>query len=286
MNKKLQKMAKLSSKKIGFIGTGNMACAICEGLIRTKTVSPANIFGSDVFEESRQRFLNIAQGIKVFSDNKELVKTCDLFILSIKPQQADAVLSELSSVANDKLIVSIMAGKTIDSIAKSLNQPLQKCKIVRVMPNTPLMVSAGASAIVGSIATSQEELQLVCEMFACSGQVAILQDEKLLDPVTALSGSSPAYVFALIEAMAASAEKMGIPKDISLQFAIQAVYGSGKLALERYPQTKPSQLREMVTSKGGTTEAALNHFHSKGFNEIVDKAMQAAVKRAEQLSKL
>lgn len=278
----------LRQKKIGFIGTGNMAFAICEGLLRSKIVPPENISGSDVTETALKKFQSLAEGIRLFQDNKELVKNSDILVLSIKPQQADIVLGELADHISNKLIVSIMAGKTMESIASSVKQRLEKCKVIRVMPNTPLMCGLGASAIVGSPSASPQEIELVKQMFACSGEVALLTDENLLDPITALSGSGPAYVFAFIEALASSAEKLGIPKNVALRFAIQTVYGSGKLASDKLQSnnTHPSQLREMVTSKGGTTEAALNYFKSKDLDGMVHGALQAAVRRAEQLSKL
>ena len=266
--------------KIGFIGAGNMAEAIIKGIIDAKVYKAKDIIISDI-RADRVRHLCDEYKVAPADSNTRLAKSVDILILSVKPQNMQEVLDEIkSSVSKNLLIVSIAAGITTGRIQKVFGD----VPVVRVMPNTPALVGQGAA---GVYATKQAagRLSEVERIFSAVGVVVTVNDEKLLDVITAVSGSGPAYFFLLMEEMIKAAEKLGLEKSVAQKLVLQTAKGAGFLAVEAAGKNQPPDvLRKNVTSPGGTTEAALKVFSEYDFEKIVDEALDAAARRARQLS--
>jgi pyrroline-5-carboxylate reductase len=267
--------------KIGFIGAGNMAQAIIKGIIDAKLYKPADIFISDI---RPQRVLQLCNEYKIKSaeNNRQLVKTVDILFLSVKPQNMQQVLEEIKdSISENLLVVSIAAGITTSRIQKSLgNVP-----IIRAMPNTPALLGQGATGI---YATKQaaDKLNIVEKIFSAIGITVVVNNENLLNIITALSGSGPAYFFLLMEEMINTAQKLGLEKSLAEKLVLQTAKGAGILASDASNKNQsPQILRKNVTSPGGTTEAALKVFSEHNFSKIIENALTAAANRAHQLSK-
>lgn len=265
-------------KKIGFIGAGNMASAIINGVITTKTYSPENLF---VFDVSREKCdAMAAKGVGSFSSAAELVAACDIIFLSIKPQNFSEVLESVrGSVSTEKLFVTIAAGISTDFIKKTVQCD---CPVIRVMPNTPLLLGQGATAMCRSSDVTDEQFDLIQGFFASCGTVAVL-DESKLNAVISVNGSSPAYVYLFAKAMVDSAEKQGIAREVALPLVCQTLVGSA--AMLSQPDASPDELIKMVSSPGGTTLKALDVLYENNFEAIIDQAMQACTQRAEELGK-
>ena len=266
--------------KIGFIGAGNMAEAIIKGVIDAKIYKAKDIVISDIRSD---RLIFVCDKYKVASmaGNSELAKTVGILVLSVKPQNMTQVLDEIKgAVGKNLLIVSIAAGITTDRIQKILG----RLPVVRVMPNTPALIGQGTAAI---YATKQAagRLREVKRIFSAVGLVITVDDEKLLDVVTAVSGSGPAYFFLLMEEMIKSAQQLGLEKQVAEKLVLQTAKGAGLLAVEAAGKNQsPETLRKNVTSPGGTTEAALKVFSKCDFEKMVLGALQAAAERSRQLS--
>ena len=266
--------------KIGFIGAGNMAEAIIKGIIDTKVYKAQDIIVSDI---SADRIRQLCDEYKVISagSNPQLAKSVEILVLSVKPQSMQGVLDEIrGSVNKNLLIVSIAAGITTGRIQKVLgNVP-----VIRVMPNTPALVGQGAAAIYAT-KEAAGRLKEVERIFSAVGVVVTVNDEKLLDAVTAVSGSGPAYFFLLMEEMIKAAEKLGLEKSAAQRLVLQTAKGAGFLAVEAAKKNQsPDTLRKNVTSPGGTTEVALKVFSKYDFEKIVREALKAAAKRSRELS--
>jgi pyrroline-5-carboxylate reductase len=218
-------------------------------------------------------------GVNITIDNWQVERECDIVILAVKPQNMDNVLAELQGFS-DKVYISIAAGITLEKLTASLGA---NKKIVRTMPNTPLMVGCGITILCGNGNLSDDELKVAEEIFMCAGEVVRL-DESLINPAMALSASSPAYVYMLIEAMAASGVKRGLPPDIAVKLAAAAVEGSGKMV--RVTGETPSQLKDNVCSPGGTTIEAVRALEKNNFAATIDSAVDACVKRGNELDSL
>lgn len=268
-------------KTIAFIGAGNMAEAMVRGLVTSGAVSPANVTVSD---SSNTRLLHMKKtyDVHAMADNKKAAKGKDIIVLSVKPQVMDAVLADLSSVAGPKqLVVSIAAGVTVARIEKGLGK---KPRVVRVMPNTPSLIGQGAAAMYigtgcrpGDDALAEKLLGAVCPV------VVKVSDEKLMDAVTGLSGSGPAYVFVMLEAMSDAGVRMGLPRDDAFRLAAQTMLGSAMMAVEtREPLCR---LKDMVTSPGGTTIAGLASLEEAGLRSALHKAVESATARSRELGK-
>ena len=276
----------LRMAKIGFIGAGNMAQAIISGIISAKVYKPADIFLTDI-RSGRVKQLCKQYKTKSAADNRELVKAVDIVVLSVKPQNFLQVLDEIKTAVNKKhLIVSIAAGITTKQIQKTLgNVP-----IVRVMPNTPALLGQGAAgmfATTGSTSSPQAKgrLKQVKKIFSAVGIVEVVKNEKLLDAVTAVSGSGPAYFFLMMEEMVKAGVKLGLKRETAEKLVLQTAKGAGILAAESAGKgITPDVLRKNVTSPGGTTEAALKAFAKRNFEKIVNGALAAAAKRSRKLS--
>ena len=263
--------------KLGFIGTGNMAGAIMGGVIAKGLVKPEDVIGADVFAPSREK-VQAQYGIKVTADNSEVMANADVVVLSVTPQFFAEVISGIKdSVREGQLFISIAPGKTIEWISQQFGQEI---KLVRVMPNTPALVGEGMSGAVASASCSDEDKALAQSILESFGKVEFVA-EKLMDTVTAVSGSSPAYVFMLIEAMADAAVLGGMPRPQAYKFAAQAVLGSAKMVLETGKH--PGELKDMVCSPAGTTIEAVRILEDKGFRSAIIEAQKACEEKSRSL---
>lgn len=255
--------------RLGFIGTGNMAGAIIGGIIKKGIVKPEEIIGSDVFEAGREK-VRAQYGIEVTADNKEVADKADVLFLSVKPQFYADVIAEIKDIVNeDKLIVTIAPGKTLAWLEEQFGK---KVKIVRTMPNTPAMVGEGMTAACPNELVTEEEMKLALKILDSFGKTEVVP-ERMIDAVVAVSGSSPAYVYIMIEAMADAAVAEGMPRAQAYKFAAQAVYGSAKMVLETGKH--PGELKDMVCSPAGTTIEAVRVLEKEGFRSALIEAMKA-----------
>jgi pyrroline-5-carboxylate reductase len=270
-------MSVLGNRRIGLIGAGNMASALARGLLASGQVAPAAVRASDV-NAARLRELETAHGVGVSSDNREVVAWADLIVIAVKPQVLDSVVTGFASaVTPGSLVVSIAAGVPLSALEALLPDGTHT---VRAMPNTAAMALAGATAIAPGGQASPSDLETARALFEAVGRVVVL-DEKLLDAVTGLSGSGPAYVMLIIEALADGGVKMGIPREAALTLAAQTVYGSAKLQLETGEH--PAKLKDMVTSPGGTTIAGLHALEEGGLRTTLMTAVENATWRSREL---
>ena len=257
--------------KLGFIGTGNMASAIMGGIIKNNVIPAEEIIGADLFAPGRER-VQKEYGINVTADNKEVAQKAETIILSVKPQFYESVIADIKDVVTDKqIIITIAPGKTLAWLAEQFGKDV---KIVRTMPNTPAMVGEGMTAVCPNEHLTEDEIAYVKSLLESFSRAEIVP-ERLMDVVTAVSGSSPAYVFMLIEAMADAAVSGGMPRPQAYKFAAQAVLGSAKMVLDTGKH--PGELKDMVCSPAGTTICgvdALEHAGIRaGFIDAIDAIM-------------
>ncbi|KAK4506498.1 hypothetical protein PRZ48_000230 [Zasmidium cellare] len=279
----------LFSKKISFIGGGNMAAAIISGLL-AKGFEKNSIMVSEPWDVNRKKMADL--GVKTTTDNTEAATVGDLIILSIKPQVAKTVCQELASKAFSSqgsslpLLVSIAAGITAASLKEwCTTKDGASPPIVRVMPNTPALLGEGASGVyAGEDVTPEQKEQVNQLLQSVSRAIEWVDKESLLDVVTGLSGSGPAYFFAMVEHLVTSATKLGLSEEQATRLATQTCLGAGKMMVEG--SDPPAQLRKNVTSPNGTTQAGLESFEASGFASIVDKAVKAATDRGEELGRV
>jgi pyrroline-5-carboxylate reductase len=265
-----------TDKRLGFIGVGNMGEALVKGLIASKAASPAQIRVSARRAE-RVAELEKTYGVKGAS-NAEVARESDVLVLAVKPQILDRVLREISpDVTRDKLIVSVAAGVPIAAIERRLHPPM---RIVRSMPNTPATVGAGATAIALGEHATDADLATAKTIFDSVGLTVVLEESQL-DAVTGLSGSGPAYLFLIIEALADAGVKVGLSRRASLQLAAQTVLGSAKLLIETGQH--PGVLKDGVTSPGGTAIAGLHTLEAGGLRNVLMNAVEAATRRSREL---
>ncbi|MDY2698803.1 MAG: pyrroline-5-carboxylate reductase, partial [Lachnospiraceae bacterium] len=254
--------------KLGFIGCGNMAGAIIGGIIKHNVCKKEEIIGSDPLEAGRKR-VQENHGIQVTADNTEVVREADIVFLAVKPQYYEGVLDEIrDSVKVGQIFISIAPGKTIAWIGEHLGETV---KLVRTMPNTPALVGEGMTAACANTYVTEEEMEQVLQILSATGKVEVVP-EHLMDVVVGVSGSSPAYVFMFIEAMADAAVAEGMPRDQAYRFAAQSVLGSAKMVLETGKH--PGELKDMVCSPGGTTIAAVQELERTGFRSSIMEAMK------------
>jgi len=266
----------MKTKRLGFLGAGNMSGALIKGLLHGG-ISPSRIIASDVRTE-RLDALRAQHGIETTTDNPTLVGQSDVLVLGVKPQVIDRILSEIGKdVRADQLVVSVAAGVPIEALEARLPQG---SRVVRAMPNTPATVRAGATGIAGGAHARADDIRIARELFEAVGRVVVL-DESLLDAVTGLSGSGPAYVMLIIEALADGGVKVGLHRDTALLLAAQTVFGSAQLLLETGEH--PGRLKDMVTSPGGTAIAGLHTLESGALRKTLIDAVEVASKRAAEL---
>ena len=269
----------LSKMNLGIIGTGNMGSAIIGGLIRKELVNPQNIFAYDIEVGRMDDFCKTFK-VRKCANSREVVTRSSLVLLAVKPQNMRDVLYEIKpAVSTENWFLSIAAGITTSFMEETLGN---KPRVVRAMPNTPGLIGAGATAIAPGKYAGDDEVSTALKIFTSIG-IAIKVIESNLDAVTALSGSGPAYFFYLIECLTDAAEAVGLNRDIASHLARQTALGAAKLALDS--TDTPAELRKKVTSRGGTTEAALDVLFENHFADIIQEAIQAATQRAAELSK-
>jgi pyrroline-5-carboxylate reductase len=267
----------LEQSMIGFIGCGAMARALAGGLVEAG-VEASQIVAADPFAGARNQFEE-AIGTKAGEDNDQVVAQADVIVLAVKPNAVASVLEDLDvALAARPLWISIAAGVPLDKLASA--QP-DDARIVRTMPNTPALVGAGATAYFPSASVSEADIQLTEAILEAAGWCWRAPNEGLLDAVTGLSGSGPAYVFLILEALADAGVREGLPRDAAQSLATRTVLGAAKLALET--GTHPGQLKDQVTSPGGTTIAGLEQLEAHGVRAAIYDAVRAATERSKAL---
>lgn len=267
----------LKGRKVGFLGAGNMGEALIRGLVSARVLPPEAIWASDVRLE-RLKELDKAYGIQLAPDNAELVRQVDVVILAVKPQIMTPVLREIApAVTRRKLLISLAAGVSTQRIRAVLGKEV---RLIRVMPNTPALVLAGATAIARADGLEPGDLDVAREIFSAVGRVVVLEEE-LMDAVTGLSGSGPAYVAVVIESLADGGVKVGLDRATAMTLATQTVLGAAKLLLET--GMHPGALKDMVSSPGGTSIAGVAALEEGGIRTTIIRAVERATQRSREL---
>lgn len=265
--------------RVGFIGAGQMATALARGFLQSNTLTSERICAADAVPAAAERFQTATQA-SIISGNGELVRRSDVVVLSVKPQQMPAVLAELRPALEPRhLVVSIAAGVTLKTMATALGDTR---RIIRVMPNTPCLVGAGASAFALGPSATPADAELVQTLLSTVG-VSAQVPETLLDAVTGLSGSGPAFVYLFIEALSDGGVRSGLPRELATKLAAQTVLGAAQMVLTT--QQHPGALKDAVTSPGGTTIAGLHALEQAGVRGGVMDAVTAAWERSRELSR-
>jgi pyrroline-5-carboxylate reductase len=264
---------------VGFFGAGQMATALAKGWSAAGLIDPARSLASDPYPEARERF-QAATGLRAVDSNREVARGHDTLVLAVKPQTVGELLAEVRpDLSGRHLVVSIAAGVTLADLAGRVPAGV---RLVRVMPNTPCLVGASATGFCPGPTATADDTELVRRLFAAVG-AAVPVPEKLLDAVTGLSGSGPAFVYVMIEALADGGVRVGLPRDVALKLAAQTVLGSAKMVLETGQH--PGVLKDAVASPGGTTIAGLHALERGGVRAALMDAVEAATRRAEELGK-
>ena len=268
----------VTTKRIAFIGAGNMAEALIKGMLVSKVISAKRIIAADV-NAARLSWIHDEYGIKTESSNQRAAKWADIVVFAVKPQVLPEVLENIApSLGPGKTVISIAAGVPTERIERALPK---KTPVIRAMPNTPALVQRGVSAIAKGAFATRTHARLAREIFHSVG-IVIQIEEKLMDAMTAVSGSGPAYAFLLMEAMMKAAVAHGLPREDALNIVAETVRGAGELVARTHQS--PEKLRQRVTSPGGTTEAAIKVFQQKKLDATVAQAINAAVKRSRELA--
>jgi pyrroline-5-carboxylate reductase len=263
--------------KIGFLGAGKMATALAKGFINARLVKAGQVFAADPFAAARQHFAAETGG-KVFSANLDAARSAKVLILATKPDQVAAALAEISGAfSGDHLLISIAAGVTLAKLEGALPAG---ARVVRVMPNTPALVGAGAAGFATGKHATPADGELAKKLLSAVG-VALPVKESLLDAVTGLSGSGPAYVYQFIEALSDGGVAAGLPRDVATQLAAQTVLGGAKMVLETGQH--PGALKDQVTSPGGTTIEGLHELEKGKLRATVMSAVRAATEKSKKL---
>src|SRR5207249_2005557 len=263
-------------KTIAIIGAGQMAEALLAGLQASQVTAPGSLFATDTSAERRD-LVKRRFGIQVGSDNREAASWADVSLLAVKPQSLETALREIAPVLGGKLVISIAAGISIERLARLVPSD---ARIIRVMPNAPALVREGMSALALGPGVTEEDVRFARTLFEAVGRVLVVE-ERLMDVVTGLSGSGPAYVCLVIEAMADGGVKMGLPRAVAELLAVQTVLGSARMLLETGEH--PARLKDRVTSPGGTTIAGLHELERGGLRATLMAAVEAATKRSKEL---
>jgi pyrroline-5-carboxylate reductase len=270
----------LKDKKIGIIGTGNMGEALISGLVYARTSLPKNIICSDV-RGDKLKSIRDEYGVVTAKNNNDVVKASEIVIYATKPQIMASVLKETSgNLDMSKLVISIAAGVPMAAIESCLNKDL---RLIRVMPNIPASVKEGAAAIAAGKHASKSDLRLAKAIFDSVGKSVILEEE-LMDAITGLSGSGPAYIFLIVDALADAGVKMGLSREDALFLSAQTVLGAAKIMMET--KEHPGKLKDRVTSPGGTAIAALHTLEEGGLRTTLINAVEVATKRSKELGEM
>lgn len=265
------------SKILGFIGCGNMGQAMLGGIIKSEIFSPENIIVSRSNEDNL-KVLREKYNVNITTDNKEVAEKSDILILAVKPNIYPNIIEEIKdTIRKETLIISIAAGRSIKNIEELFGEEI---RLIRIMPNTPVLVGEGITAICPNRKASKEDIEETMAILNSFGEVEQI-DEKLMDAFIAVAGSSPAYVFMFIEAMADAAVKEGLPRKSAYKMAAQAVLGSAKMVLET--EKHPGELKDMVCSPGGTTIEAVLELENRGLRNAVMKAMEVCADKARRM---
>ena len=268
----------IKGKKIGFLGGGNMGEALIRGIVKTGIVPPAELFVTDV-RLDRLEELSRMYGLHTLSDNALLVRRVDVVILAVKPQILKAVLQEIAPATPGKLLVSIAAGVSTTEIRRHLPAGT---RLIRCMPNTPALVLEGATALARGRDLAPGDLETAQAIFEAVGRVVVLEEEHM-DAVTGLSGSGPAYIALVVEALADGGVKVGLDRQTAMTLATQTVLGSARLLLET--GAHPGQLKDMVTSPGGTSIAGIHTLEAGGLRRTLIDAVERATLRSRELGR-
>ena len=269
----------VSDLRFGFLGAGRMATALARGWLRAGLARVDCILASDPIPQARLQFAE-ETGTSSLEDNRAIVQRSDVVILAVKPQNMASLLAEIRPLLTARhLVISIAAGVGLSQLANGLGS---ECRLIRVMPNTPCLVGASAAGYAASASATPDDLRLVEQLLNSVGKGFALP-ERLLDAVTGLSGSGPAYVFVMIEALSDGGVRMGLPRDVATQLAAQTVFGAAKMLLET--GLHPGVLKDQVASPGGTTIAGLHALEKGGFRAAVMDAVEAATKRSAELGR-
>ncbi|MEX0701749.1 MAG: pyrroline-5-carboxylate reductase [Planctomycetales bacterium] len=268
-----------NNPRIGFIGAGRMATALARGLIAAGFTTAERIIACDVSPEAAERFAEATAG-RIAHSTAAVLAESDVVVLAVKPQQMLEVLGEAAGKVDEShLVISIAAGVSIATIAAALGEAT---RIIRVMPNTPALVGAGASAFALGGAATAADADLVERLFSTVG-IAVRVPEELLDAVTGLSGSGPAYVYQVIEALSDGGVRVGLPREIATRLAAQTVMGAARMVLDTGEH--PAVLKDAVTSPGGTTIAGLHVLEQGGLRRCLIDAVVAAAARSRELGR-
>ena len=271
----------LMDKKICILGTGNMGQALVSGLVGSGSSKPQDIVCTDV-REVKLKAIEKQYGVQISTSNLEAVSQADIIIYAVKPQIMATVLNETSEKLDmSKLIISIAAGVPMEAIESCLNKEL---RLIRVMPNIAAAVKEAATAIAAGKHASKEDVQLAMEIFDSIGKSVFIQENYLMDAITGLSGSGPAYIFLIVEAMADAGVKVGLSRQEALFLSAQTVLGAAKMLIET--QEHPGQLRDRVTSPGGTAIAGLATLEEGGLRTTLIHAVEVATNRSRELGKM
>ncbi|MCB2156822.1 pyrroline-5-carboxylate reductase [bacterium] len=274
-------MKRLHHVQIGFIGAGNMAEALARGITAATLVSPSRIMMSDV-RKDRLAQLADSLGVVPKENNQAIVEECDIVLLAVKPQDQRRVLTEIAPFTrSEHLFISIIAGTRTETIENEIRNDLNpKPRVVRTMPNTPALIQAGATAVSPGEHATDEDVLLTQALFASVGVTAVVEPD-LMDAITGLTGSGPAYVFYLIEILYKAGRKLGIPEEDAHRLVLQMVYGSALMAKQH--RLTPEELRRQVTSPNGTTQAGMEVLEEGKFLETMVAAIEAATNRSKEL---
>ncbi len=271
----------LQEKKIGFIGSGNMGEALISGLVLSKAAKPENIICSDISEDTLEAIQNKYK-VSTTTDNIEVARKSEIVIYATKPQILGSVLKETAGALDQsKLIISIAAGVPLAAIALGLQKEL---RLIRVMPNICAFVKESATAIAAGEFASKDDVALARAIFDSVGKTVFIQENVLMDAFTGLSGSGPAYIFIIVDAMADAGVKMGLSRKDSLFLSTQTVLGAAKLLLES--KEHPGQLKDRVASPGGTAIAGIHTLEQGGLRTTMINAIEAATKRSKELGEM
>jgi len=262
--------------RISFIGGGTMGEAIIKRLLAKEVAAPADIMVSDV-SQSRRDILVKRYGVKALDDNRKASEGAEAVVLAVKPQDLGKVLGEVKELSAQQLVLSIVAGATLDSLRQGLGHPC----LVRAMPNMPAQIGEGMTVWIATAEVNQQQRELARSILAALGEEVYVSSEKYIDMATALSGSGPAYVFLVIEALTDAGVHIGLPRDIAEKLVIETMLGSTRTV--KVLGKHPAELRNMVTSPGGTTTEGLLQLETGGLRSLLLKAVIAAYNKAKNL---
>jgi pyrroline-5-carboxylate reductase len=271
----------LANKKISILGTGNMGQALVSGLVGSGSSKPKNIICTDI-REAKLKAVEKQYGVQTTTSNLEAVNQAEIIIYAVKPQIMASVLNETAKELDmSKLIISIAAGVPMEAIESCLNKEL---RLIRVMPNIAAAVKEAATAVAAGKHATQEDIQLAMAIFDSIGKSVFIQENYLMDAITGLSGSGPAYIFLIVEAMADAGVKVGLSRQEALFLSAQTVLGAAKMLIET--QEHPGQLRDRVTSPGGTAIAGLATLEEGGLRTTLIHAVEVATNRSRELGQM